>query len=102
MANTTAIPISDVVWNPEFDAEGRLMSSTDSPLNLRWEYLPLLILLALAPIGCDSLGSGGGGGNQTISTGPGQAVIPTQELENLGATEESLAPPPKAKTKRAR
>lgn len=80
------------------------MSSTDSPssLRLRWESVPLLILLTLGPIGCDRLGGAGGGGNQTISTGPGQAVIPTQELENLGATEESLAPPPKAKHKPAR
>jgi hypothetical protein len=54
--------------------------------------------MTAGPVGCG--GSGGGGSDEVISTGPGQAVIPKQELVNLGATEKSLAPPPR--TKKAR
>ncbi|SIO65894.1 hypothetical protein SAMN05444166_7877 [Singulisphaera sp. GP187] len=70
------------------------MRSSNSPLfSVRLGGLALLILLTAGPVGCN--GEGGGGSSETISTGEGQAVIPKQELLNLGATEKSLAPPAK-------
>ena len=74
------------------------MRSSDPPLiHVRIGGLALLVLLTAGSFGCDS--AGGGGAEETISTGPGQAVIPKQELQNLGATEKSLAPPPKKKAR---
>jgi hypothetical protein len=74
------------------------MSSSGPPsLRLRLGYLALLVFLAVGPVGCD--GAGGGGSSETIPTGEGQAVIPKQELQNLGTTEKSLAPAPKKKTR---
>jgi hypothetical protein len=71
-----------------------MLSSNPLPLYRRFCCLALLVLMTAGPVGCGS--GGGGGSSETISTGGG-AVIPKQELENLGATEKSLAPPPKVK-----
>jgi len=52
--------------------------------------------MTAGPVGCGAGSAGAGGGpGETISTGEGQAVIPRQELVNIGATEKSLAPPRK-------
>ena len=72
-----------------------MSSSNPPPLHRRLGCLALLVLMTAGPVGCDGSGGGSGGSAETISTGEGQAVIPKQELENLGATEKSLAPPPK-------
>ncbi|AGA25659.1 hypothetical protein [Singulisphaera acidiphila] len=72
-----------------------MLSSNPPLIHVRIGSLVLLVLLTAGAVGCDSAGGGGGGSAETISAGAGQAVIPKQELQNLGATEESLAPPPK-------
>lgn len=71
-----------------------MLSSNPSLIHVRIGSLALIVFLTAGSVGCDSEGGGGGSG-ETISAGAGQAVIPKQELQNLGATEESLAPPPK-------
>jgi hypothetical protein len=71
-----------------------MSSRNPPPLHRRLGCLALLVFMAAGPVGCG--GDGGGGKSaETISAGEGQAVIPKQELENLGATEKSLAPPAK-------
>jgi hypothetical protein len=75
-----------------------MSSSNPPPLHRRFGCLALVVLVTAGPVGCG--GGGGGGSDEVISTGPGQAVIPKQELVNLGATEKSLAPPPR--TRKAR
>jgi hypothetical protein len=67
------------------------MSLSDSPAIRRFGCLTLLVLVTAGPAGCGA--TSGGGAAETIPTGPGQAVIPKQELQNLGATEQSLARP---------
>jgi len=52
-----------------------------------------LAVAAAGVVGCGGGTSMIGGADETISTGEGQAVIPKQELINLGQTEKSLAPP---------
>jgi hypothetical protein len=73
------------------------MSSSRPPLRRRIGCGALLALVAAGPAGCGE-NAVVGGADETISTGEGQAVIPKQELINLGAAEKSLAPP----TKKAR